>query len=144
MKTVYYSHCMTNYNTEQEKQDVALLKSIGFIVCNPNTTKHRQDAHFYPSGMLRMKFYMDLAVSCDLIAFRTLENGTVSAGVALEVEAMMKLGKPVIELPYYHKLKKLTYSATLKHIRRNGKEKGGKDERTDGQDQRYQTENAGL
>lgn len=37
----YYAHTMTSYNSTIEKQDIELLKKLGFEVENPNQSKHQ-------------------------------------------------------------------------------------------------------
>ncbi len=85
--TVYYAHPMALYGSPVETRDLKVLKRLGFKVLNP--ALHRLDT---------MDEYVHLALSCDLVAFRSFEDGKVGSGMALEVEAATKVGRPVIEM----------------------------------------------
>lgn len=108
---VYYAHHMSIYGTPQERRDVELLESLGFEVVNPNTPEH--DGQYGSGGM---KYFMQVASECDLIAFRALPDGSITAGVADEIKA----GPPVIELPSGIRRRTLDIAQTLETLRELG------------------------
>jgi hypothetical protein len=63
-----------------------------------------------------MKFFVQLASECDLIAFRALPDGSITAGVVLEIKA----GPPVIELPSGINRRTLTIQQTLETLQESG------------------------
>lgn len=91
---VYYAHCLALYNTPQEKRDVELLEGLGFVVENPNIPKHDEGAKKFG-----MPYFQQFSISCDLIAFRALPDGTIPGGVGQEIGWFQAQNKPVIELP---------------------------------------------
>lgn len=88
--TVYYAHPMALYGSPVEARDIKTLKRLGFKVLNPARRK-----------LDTMDDYVKLAISCDLVAFRSFDDGKVGSGVFAEVMAAMKVGRPVIELTPY-------------------------------------------
>lgn len=92
MKTklkAYYAHPMALYGTETEKKDLQTLAALGFKVINPAERQY---------STLQMDEFVALAVSCDLVAFRSFDDGKVGSGVFLEVMGAIKANKPVLEL----------------------------------------------
>jgi len=87
--TAYYAHPMALYRSPIEKRDLKTLSRLGFKVVNPAEAKY---------STYQMDDFVKLAVSCDLIAFRSFEDGKIGSGMALEIDAAMKIGRPVIEL----------------------------------------------
>lgn len=101
MKKVYYAHCLAIYNTPTESRDLLTLSALGFEVVNPNQPAHQQGCTEMAKqpGKNAMDYFEKFADECDLIAFRSLPDGGIPAGVAKEVEWFKQRGKPVIELP---------------------------------------------
>lgn len=93
---VFYAHCKSIYNTPQEERDIAILQSLGFDVINPNSKYH--DEQYALKGMA---YSGELITQVDAVAFRSLPEGHISAGVAYEIETANRQGKVVIELPSY-------------------------------------------
>ena len=85
----YYAHPMAIYGTPQEEADIKLIESLGFECLNPNSPSYQGHT---------MNQFCALAARCDLIVFRAFEDGMIGSGVAKEIEAMKKMGKPVLEL----------------------------------------------
>jgi len=85
--TVYYAHPMALYGTPVETRDIKTLKRLGFRVLNPALKE-----------LPTMDDYIQLALSCDLVAFRAFDDGKVGSGVFAEVMAAMKAGRPTIEM----------------------------------------------
>jgi len=87
-KKVYYAHCASIYNTPQEKRDIELLQGLGFDVVNPNDPKHQKASS--------MGYFIKLALSCEILAFRGLPDGRIPAGIATEI---FQFDGYIIELP---------------------------------------------
>jgi hypothetical protein len=108
---LYYAHPLTIYNTPQEARDIELLGRLGYIVVNPNGTEHEEN---YRKG--GMRYFLELAAGCDLIAFRSFPDGSIPAGVAAEIKA----GSPVIELPSCINRRRLDIDETLEALHQSG------------------------
>jgi hypothetical protein len=91
---IFYSHCTLHYDTLQEARDEALLTSLGFTVYTPNNSNCA--AGYQTAGM---EHFRALVEACDALAFRALPDGSISAGVAFELEVALQAGKPILELP---------------------------------------------
>lgn len=90
----YYAHCMSIYGTLQESRDINTLEALGFEVVNPNNPEYQE--RYKLEGM---QLFVDLAKNCDCIAFRSLPDGSIPAGIAKEIMSMKDMSKPIIELP---------------------------------------------
>lgn len=99
--TVYYAHPIALYKTEVEREDITLLKKLGFKVLNPAE---------HPN--LEMADYVKLAQSCDVFAFRAFQDGKIGSGVGLEIEGAKAKKIPVIELPWVTKKRTLSRNET--------------------------------
>lgn len=92
---VYYAHSIALYNTKQEQRDVETLEALGFEVVNPNAPEH--DVGYKREGMA---YFQGIIRACDALAFRGNPDGSVNAGVILEIKyAQEHFGMPVFELP---------------------------------------------
>lgn len=114
---VYYAHPINTYNSCIEKADLKLLKDLGFLVNNPNTeenqgwfTVYRRD---HPTTY--MDFFLAMVQASDALAFRAFPEGTIGAGVGLEINEAKRLGLPIIQLPPLH-LNILTIEQTRERI----------------------------
>jgi hypothetical protein len=107
----YYAHALNLYGTPQEARDIELLGRLGFVVVNPNSPEY---ADKY--GREGMKFFVQLASECDVIAFRAMPDGSITAGVGLEIKA----GPPVFELPSGINRRILTIQQTLETLHELG------------------------
>ena len=112
--TCYYAHPMSLYGTRQERRDIAVLESLGFDVINPNTPEHAAAS----KGI--MEYYCQLAVTCDVCAFRALPDGSIGAGVAKEIDDCMESEIPVIELPSCINRRTLTIQQTVDYLHECG------------------------
>ena len=85
--TIYYSHPIKTYNSEQEKHAIELLQKRfrKFRIVNP------KDYRF--SGM---QDYLELAAKCSILAYHNDQNGQITKGVALE-----RLFAFMLEIPIY-------------------------------------------
>lgn len=100
MLTIYFAHPMYLYNTKQEERDVITLRHLGFRVINPNSEPYQSEyQHEIAAGRHNMDYWVNLANSCDALAFRGCPDGAILSGTGMEVFEFQKTGKPVIELP---------------------------------------------
>ena len=120
---IYYAHCMALYGTDQEKNDLKTLRELGVKVVNPNSPKYRKTVERMKrnnrSGSQIMDYFISVVKKCNGVAFRALSDGSLSAGVAKEIDAMRKKGGVIIELPELDKRKALTIGQTCDHIQRS-------------------------
>jgi len=126
-KTVYYAHCMAIYDSKQEKEDVAVLEQMGFEVDNPNSQKHilevrRIKCEFsgqqYPGSKI-MKYFTDIVLENQLLAFRALPDGSISAGVNKEIRIAEENKIPIFELPDLKNRIALSIAETRRYLRNN-------------------------
>ena len=119
--TVYYAHCMALYGGNTERQDIKNLERMGFKVDNPNSAKHKKIVASMRANRKTSKEIMDYFVKvvrkADGLAFRALPDGSISAGVHKEVQAMYIKGGFVIELPEYKSRKFLSVEETRAYLR---------------------------
>jgi len=100
----YYAHCKSLYETPQEARDIAMLEKLGFEVVNPNSKAVREEferwreTYGHDVSYDPMDFFRGLAAECDVVVFRALPDGRISAGVAEELNAAVGKGVPVLEL----------------------------------------------
>ena len=102
MLKCYYAHTMISYGSTIEEQDINLLKSLGFKVINPSSPEISEGCAKYIKAFGNsnvMKYFEDIIDGCDLVAFRSLPDGTILSGISAEVKHALKTGLPIIELP---------------------------------------------
>lgn len=103
MKTVYYAHAMSLYGTKQELRDILTLESLGFKVANPNSTHaHLACGELREAGLadsIMDRVFRPMVTGCSALAFRAFPDGSISAGVAKEIEYATQEKLPIIELP---------------------------------------------
>lgn len=122
VKKVYYAHCIALYDTKQEERDVAMLKTLGFEVLNPNMPEHQIGCRKYKDGSKNvMEYFTDLVRTCDVLAFRGLPTLEIPAGVAKEINTAILSEIPVIELPSRTGKRGLSIEDTRAYIREVGK-----------------------
>ncbi|GAG34882.1 unnamed protein product [marine sediment metagenome] len=131
---VYYAHCMSDYDSSPEQKDIETLISLGFNVENPNEHQHmakvaRMKAQGLSSTHI-MDYFISVVEMCDALAFRSLPDGTISAGVAKEISCMQSLNRPVIELPDLDKREVLSVSDTRTYLRSKGRKRSKRPNRS--------------
>jgi hypothetical protein len=119
---VYYAHCIALYGTPQEDRDVEHLETLGFEVLNPNNPDVSRDvAELKAAGREDyMDYFHDLIQSCDAVAFRSLPDGRIPAGVAKEVQWADEVGIPVIELTSNFRSRVMSVEATRDYLKEIG------------------------
>ena len=87
--TIYYSHPIKTYNSEQEKQAIELLKKRfrKFTIVNP------KDYQF--SGKQN---YLELESECSIFAYHNDQNGQITKGIALERLFAFIIGIPIYRI----------------------------------------------
>ena len=99
IQTVYYAHPMGLYNGPTERADLALFASRFPTVVNPNTEAFRARAASAAARGKAMAPFVQAVERCDAVAWRAFPDGTIGAGVWLEIQTARRLGKPVYRLP---------------------------------------------
>lgn len=97
---VYYAHCMALYGTEQEKRDLETLERLGLEVVNPNNPDLQAKAvEQEKQGWSPMFLFRPYVEGCEVFAFRALPDGSIPAGVGVELVWARAAKKIIIELP---------------------------------------------
>ena len=122
MKTCYYAHFMGIYNTPQEDRDVQTLTNLGFHVTNPNSLSlqilfeaYKEE---YPDDY--MTFFTQRAAQHDVVAFRSLPDGSIPGGVKMEVMAAKEAGRIIIELPCGLHRRGMDHATTVEYLENIG------------------------
>ena len=120
MKKAYYAHCMADYDTPREEEDIKTIKEMGFKVENPNCKKHKsvvaEMKRNGAKGYQIMEYFISVASKCDVIIFRALPDGSISAGVHKEIMSFVDAKRPVAELPTMQTRKAMSIRDTCIHI----------------------------
>ena len=118
VRKVYYAHVMSIYNTPQETRDLLLIRSMGLDYLNPNSPEIQEACNkekLVPGGDC-MTIFHRLIDMCDILAFRSLPDGSISAGVANEIDYATLKGIPIVELPTFFNRRKLTPDETRAYL----------------------------
>lgn len=103
---IYYSHPKIYRNSEGAKKDVIFLEGLNYTVDNPYNPKYSDLWQSEGFG-----FSKTLIEGNDALAFRPLEDGKISIGVAKEIETAVSLGKDIIELPEVYPVENTDFSS---------------------------------
>lgn len=93
MTVIYLAHPVTDYGGPRQLQAIELLRSNGWQVENPDQPHHT--AAYRQHGM---KHFTEVVADCDGLAFLRFPNGSIGAGVALEIEMALRRGLPVWDI----------------------------------------------
>lgn len=110
--TVYYARPINLYNTPQDERDIALLKSMGLDIINPN--KEELSKRYAVEGM---NVFIEAMKDCDALAFRSFPDGKISAGVYKEITQAQQDGKIVFELPTLTSSRILSVDDTREYLK---------------------------
>jgi hypothetical protein len=91
----YYARCMAIYGTARERKDEDLIRKLGYEPIDFKTDDIEAAAKLH--GMQPFK---PLVKSADILFFRGLPDGRISAGVMQEIRWAQESGIPVLELPH--------------------------------------------
>ena len=111
----YYAHCISIYGSPLETDDIEAIDSLGLDVVNPNEPQH--DAGYTKNGM---DYFKNLVRKCDVLFFRAMADGRISAGVATEIDTAAGSGLQVFELPSRIKTRIATIEETREFIYESG------------------------
>jgi hypothetical protein len=114
----YYSHCKAIYDTPQEDRDIDLLERLGYEVVNPNMKIHREMCEDFGSG--GMDYFIGQVMKCDVLAFRSLPNGEIPAGVWTEIRTALDNIIAIFELPRFYNRTILSVDATRDYLKEVG------------------------
>jgi hypothetical protein len=109
---IYYARPISLYNTKQEERDLSLLAQMGLDIVNPN--KEELQIRYQDEGM---DVFTAAVKDCDALAFRSFQDGKISAGVKKEIDAANELSKPVIELPTITSNRVLSVDDTREYLK---------------------------
>jgi hypothetical protein len=123
-RSMYYAHCQSIYNTQQEERDINAIRMLGWMPVNPN-------AHAYNMHVKRMKeagltsehvmgFFTAIVRSCKALAFRSLPDRNLPAGVGREIAVAEAEGIVVVELPSMYDRKIMGVNETRRYLEECG------------------------
>lgn len=95
---IYYAHCISLYNSQQEKRDLEMISLLfpNSVIDNPNNEEYSKK---YKE--LGMDFFKQVVKRSSIVVFRALPNGKIPAGVWKEIMWAREENIPVIELPCF-------------------------------------------
>lgn len=109
------------YDTPQEARDVELLADLDWEVVNPNCSQIEALVTVAKSnGDVIMLLFKPIIEDCDVFAFRALPDGSISSGVAMEIQWAWDAGLEVIELPSAMTRRFLTHVQTTEYLLESG------------------------
>ena len=87
---VYLAHPISDYGTERQARALALMRSEGWEIENPDLPHH---ARAYEKH--GMQYFTEVVEDCDGLAFLRFPDGSIGAGVAKEIETALRRGLTV-------------------------------------------------
>lgn len=115
----YYAHSMMSYGSTIEQMDIKLLEKLGFEVENPNQPKYQKGCKDYVNvhGFSKtMDYFGDIILECDILAFRSLPDGTIPSGISYEINKAKEYNIPVIEIPCSLSKRMMDYAQTKEYF----------------------------
>lgn len=96
---IYYAHCMSIYNSPQERRDIELIKKLfpNDQIYNPGEDEDAKEGY----QKYGMDYFIEIINQCDLLIFRSAPGGKITAGVFEEISYADEHDIPVIELPSF-------------------------------------------
>lgn len=98
MTLCYFAHPISEYGTAKQKKAIAFIKRMGFSVLNPDTIAHQ--VGYKAAGVKGMDYFVNLVKKCNALAFLRFPDGTIGAGVGLEIKTAFDTGLPVYEIEF--------------------------------------------
>ena len=109
----YYARPITHYNTESDKKALCFLRGLGLEIEDPNQEKYQ--VAYKEKGM---EVFLEAIDTCNLLVFRSLWNGKVTAGVLKEVSHAYHNNIPVMEYrPTISNTREMSVEETRKAIK---------------------------
>lgn len=90
---VYLAHPVTDYGSHRQARAIDFLRANGWQVENPDQPHH---ASAYRSH--GMEHFTEVVADCDGLGFLRFPDGSIGAGVALEIETALRRGLFVWDL----------------------------------------------
>jgi hypothetical protein len=109
---IYYAHPRSVYNTPVEERDIKLLEQLGYEVVNPNNPKTAKEY----LKKRDFEVFFKMIDECTVMAYRSLPDGRITAGVALEVEYAGDIKMPCFELHQQLKSRRMTADETREYL----------------------------
>jgi hypothetical protein len=98
--TIYYAHPMALYGSALEADDIARIETHLGSCLNPNTPPFKEAvARIKAAGGKPMAPFVEAVQGSAGLAWRAFPDGTIGAGVRLEIDIALAAGKPVYRLP---------------------------------------------
>ena len=108
----YFARPIHLYKTKQDERDILLIKNLGFEIVNPD--KEELQRRYKKEGMA---VFTKAVKDCELLIFRAMPDGKISAGVFKELKQAQADDKPVLELPTILESKVLSVEDTRTYLR---------------------------
>ena len=110
---IYYARPISLYGSKQEERDLLELKKIhNADIVNPD--KKELAERYKIEGM---DVFLQAVTDCDALTFRSFQDGSISAGVAKEIDKAKELGKLVFELPTITSKRILSVEDTREYLK---------------------------
>src|SRR5690606_11353674 len=90
---VYFAHPVSDYGTALQAAVLKELASSWHEVENPDSPQHQEG--YRQHGMA---YFEAIAATCDALAYLRFRDGTIGAGVAKEIAAAARAGRPIFEV----------------------------------------------
>ena len=109
MSFIYYAHFVGDYNTKTELDDMKLIEKLfpNSTIFNPNSEYHSEQYK-----KIGMEYFYDIVRNCDVLVFRGLYNGKITAGVYGEIKTAEQCNIPIIEFSSNYDNRNLTVEQT--------------------------------
>jgi hypothetical protein len=112
----YYARCMSIYGKPQEARDVQLLEYLGHSIVpfpSQSSLNHRKAR----GENVMETVFKKLVISSEILFFRGLPSGKITAGVGKEIEWANKANIPVLELPSMTGARTISIEETRAYLR---------------------------
>lgn len=107
----YFARPYHLYRTAQDQRDIKLLELLGYEVVSPEFIEQND---YTERGMI---VFDEMIAKCDCLAFRSVPDLRITAGVAYEIESALKLWLPVFELPTILESRKMSLTDTKDYLK---------------------------
>lgn len=105
----YYARPISIDNTAQSDRDVELINSLGFKAHPTGNRKKDALVRYREIGMEAFRPYVE---ESRILVFRAFPDGSIGAGVALEIQWAIECSIPVLEIPRQIARRSLSVSDT--------------------------------
>lgn len=96
---IYFAHPINTYNTEYEKICISILENNNISFLNPGTPEQQAKFKIYrEKNDNYMKYFKNLVLSCDGVAYLPFRDGKIGAGIVYESKVSNKKGGILYEI----------------------------------------------